>query len=150
MDWNPSTRCSFGVSEDALDALDEIAEREDMNRSEKLRELVRQEVERKGDLDGPTPVLPDDEELADAYETLHGRAYADHKEHHRVTLETAKNKLYSNQTPKGAVRDEIIKPLQRLGYIDVMPGRDNVWVYVKRMVYTDGEDYVDAPEEVPA
>lgn len=150
MDWNPDTRTSFGISSEALDALDEIAEREDKNRSEKLRELVRQEVERKGDLDAPTPVLPADEELADAYQALHARAYADHKKRPRVPLETAKNKLYTNDTPKSAVLDGLIKPLQRLGYVSVDPGHETVWIVVKQMVYTDGEDAAEPPQEVPA
>lgn len=146
MDWDPDSRVSFGVSNDALEALDDIAEQEDKNRSEKLRELVRKEVEAKGDLDGPRPVLPDDEELADAYQTLHSRAYADHKKHPRVTLESAKNRLYSNNTPKSAVVDELLKPLQRLGFVSIDPGRANVWVVVRRMQYTDGEDAAKPPE----
>lgn len=150
MDWNPTTRCSFGVSGDALDKLDEIAEREGMNRSEKLRELVRKEVERKGDLDGPQPVLPDDEQLADAYETLHGRAYADHKQQPRVPLETAKNKLYRQDTPKSSVLDDVIKPLQSQGYVSVTPGHETVWVVVRPMTYTDGEDHAEPPQEATA
>jgi hypothetical protein len=146
MDWNPDFRTSFGISSDALDKLDEIAERENMNRSEKLRELVRQEIERKGDLHGPQPVLPDDEELADAYQLLHDRAYADHKDRPRVKLETAKNKLYTNNTPKYAVLDDIIKPLERLEYLSVDPGHNQVWIVVRRMVYSDGEDIVSETE----
>lgn len=150
MDWNPSHRCSFKVDEDALNLLDEIAEREDMNRSEKLRELVRQEVERKGDLDGPTPVLPDNEELADAYQTLHDRAYAPHKKHPRVPLESAKNKLYTNKTPKNEVFDDLLKPLESESYVSISAGYNNVWVVVRPMVYTDGEDAAEPPQEATA
>lgn len=150
INWNPDSRVSFGCSSDAIEKLDEIAERENMNRSEKLRQLVKKEVQAKGDLDGPTPVLPDDEELADAYETLHSRAYAEHKTHPRVRLEKAKNKLYTNDTPKSAVIEDIIKPLERLGYVSVDPGHETVWVVVRQMTYTDGEDIVQRPQEATA
>ena len=139
MDWNPDSRVSFGLSSDARDALDEIADREDVSRSEKLRELVRKEIEAKGDLDGPTPVLPDDEQLADAYRMLHERAYAEWKSRPKVKLETAKNKLYTPETPKSAVVEELVKPLERMGYVSVDPGHHTVWVVVRPMRYADSD-----------
>ncbi|MBZ6496028.1 ribbon-helix-helix protein, CopG family [Natrinema longum] len=150
MDHNPTSRTSFGCPDDLLEQLDEIADREDKSRSQKLRELVRQEVEAKGDLEGPQPILPDDERLADAYRTLHDRAHAPHKTKSRVKLETAKNKLYTNDTPKTAVLEEIIKPLEHLGYVSVYPGNQTVWVVVRPMRYTDGEDIIDEAEPVSA
>ena len=150
MDYDPSSRVSFGCPDELLETLDEIAEREDMNRSEKLRELVRDEVEAKGDLDEPQPVLPDNERLADAYRILHKRASAPHKTERRVSLEAAKNKLYDNNTPKSAVLDEIIKPLESEGYASVSPGNQTVWVYVRPMLYTDGEDIVEPEEKARA
>jgi len=150
MDHNPSSRVSFGCPDDLLETLDEIAEREDKNRSEKLRELVQKEVEAKGDLDEPQPILPDNERLAEAYRLLHERASAPHKIKRRVKLETAKNKLYDNDTPKAAVLEEIIKPLESLGYASVEPGNQSVWVFVRPMRYTDGEDIVEPGEKALA
>ncbi|WP_254765182.1 ribbon-helix-helix domain-containing protein [Natrinema marinum] len=150
MDYDPSSRVSFGCPDELLETLDEIADREDKNRSEKLRELVQNEVDAKGDLHGPQPVLPDGERLADAYRMLHQRASAPHKSKRRVTLEAAKNKLYDNDTPKSAVLDEIIKPLESEGYVSVSPGNQVVWVYVRPMLYTDGEDIVEPGEEAIA
>ncbi|ELY71089.1 ribbon-helix-helix domain-containing protein [Natrinema versiforme] len=152
MDHDPSSRVSFGCPDELLETLDEITEREDKNRSEKLRELVQKEVEAKGDLDEPQPVLPDDERLAEAYRMLHERASARHKSKRRVKLETAKNKLYDNTTPKSAsaVLDEIIKPLESEGYVSVWAGNQHVWVIVPPMRYTDGEDIVDAGEKAVA
>ncbi|OAQ52113.1 hypothetical protein HTG_14110 [Natrinema mahii] len=147
MDHNPSSRVSFGCPDELLETLDEIADREDMNRSEKLRELVQKEVEAKGDLNEPQPDLPDDERLAEAYRILHERASAPHKTERRVSLEAAKNKLYDNSTPKSAVLDEIIKPLESTGYASVSPGNQTVWVYVRPMLYTDGEDIVEPDEK---
>ncbi len=146
MDYDPSSRVSFGCPDELLETLDEIADREDKNRSEKLRELVRNEIEAKGDLHESQPILPDDERLADAYRMLHQRASAPHKTELRVTLEAAKNKLYDNVTPKSAVLDEIIKPLESINYASVSSGNEVVWVYVRPMRYTDGEDIVE-PEE---
>ncbi|WP_049952255.1 ribbon-helix-helix domain-containing protein [Halostagnicola larsenii] len=150
MDHDPTSRTSFGCPSDILEKLDEIADREDVSRSKKLRELVRREVEAKGDLEGPTPVLPDNERLSKAYRTLHDRAHAPYKNNPRVKLETAKNKLYSNETPKSAVLDEIIKPLENLGYLSVWPGNQHVWVIVPPMQYTDGEDIVESAEKATA
>ncbi|APW99414.1 hypothetical protein CHINAEXTREME_17280 [Halobiforma lacisalsi AJ5] len=150
MDHNPSSRVSFGCPDDLLEQLDEIADREDKSRSEKLRELVQKEVDVKGDLEGPNPVLPDDERLAEAYRMLHDRAHAPHKTRPRVKLETAKNKLYDNQTPKPAVLEEIIKPLEELGYVSVLPGNQYVWVVVRPMQYTDGEDIVEGSTKASA
>ncbi|WIV68690.1 ribbon-helix-helix domain-containing protein [Natrialbaceae archaeon AArc-T1-2] len=150
MDHNPSSRVSFGCPDGLLEQLDEIADREEKSRSEKLRELVRKEVEAKGDLEGPQPVLPDDEQLADAYRTLHERAHAPYKDKPRVKLETAKNKLYDNDTPKSAVLDDVIKPLEKLGFLSVWPGNQNVWVVVPPMRYTDGEDVVMSAEKASA
>ena len=147
LDYNPTSRTSFGCPTALLEQLDEIAEREDVSRSEKLRELVRREVEAKGDLHEPQPVLPDDERLANAYRTLHNRAHAPHKTRPRVSLETAKNIAYSNDTPKNAVLDEVVKPLERLGYLSVLPGHEHVWVIVPPMRYSDGEDTVEASEQ---
>ncbi|WP_175607191.1 ribbon-helix-helix domain-containing protein [Natrinema saccharevitans] len=150
MDHDPSSRVSFGCPDELLETLDEIADREDMNRSEKLRELVQKEVEAKGDLDAPQPVLPDDERLAEAYRILHERASAPHKDKRRVKLEMAKNKLYDNTTPKSAVLDEIIKPLESEGYVSVWAGNQHVWVIVPPMRYTDGEDTVEPGEKAVA
>ncbi|WP_211290184.1 ribbon-helix-helix domain-containing protein [Natrinema ejinorense] len=147
MDYDPSSRVSFGCPDELLEALDEIADREDMNRSEKLRELVEKEVEAKGDLNEPQPIRPDDERLAEAYRMLHERASAPHKIKRRVKLETAKNKLYVNSTPKSAVLEEIIKPLKSMNYISVATGHENVWIVVPPMRYTDGEDVVEAGEK---
>ncbi|ELZ07346.1 ribbon-helix-helix domain-containing protein [Natrialba aegyptia] len=150
MDHDPSSRVSFGCPDNLLEMLDEIAEREDKNRSEKLREMVANEVEARGDLNEPQPMLPDDERLSEAYRLLHKRASAPHKTKRRVRLEAAKNKLYDNNTPKSAVLDEIIKPLESEGYISVEPGNQSVWVFVRPMCYTDGEDIVDAGEKAVA
>ncbi|QFU84187.1 ribbon-helix-helix domain-containing protein [Natronorubrum aibiense] len=150
MDHNPSSRVSFGCPDELLETLDEIAEREDKNRSEKLRELVQKEVEAKGDLDEPQPVLPDDERLAEAYRLLHERVSAPHKSKRRVKLKTAKNKLYDNNTPKSAVLGKIIKPLESLGYVSVEAGHQNVWIVVPPMRYTDSEDLVEAGEKAVA
>lgn len=150
MDHNPTSRTSFGCPKDLLEQLDEIADREDVSRSEKLRELVRKEVEAKGDLDEPQPILPDDEQLAEAYRTLHDRAYAPHKSKPRLKLETAKNKLFTNDTPKSAVLDDLIKPLERLGYVSVWPGNQHVWIVVPPMRYTDGEDVVEPEQKAVA
>ena len=119
MDWNPDSRCSFGISDDALDVLDEIADDEGVSRSEKLRELVRKEIERKRDLGGSDLDLPDEPRLADAYKTLYKRAREPHKSTPRVSLSAARNELYSNEIPKEDVLQKLIKPLKSRGYVTV-------------------------------
>lgn len=133
MDWNPTSRTSFGVSEDALDELDEIADEEGMNRSEKLRQLVRQEVERKRDIGEKNLDLPRDDRLADAYQQLHDRAYDSHKRKPRLPLKTAKNDLYSNEVAKDDVLRKIIKPLEARGYVKIYSGFHHMWITVRNI-----------------
>lgn len=131
MDWNPTGRVSFGVSDDAIDVLDEIADREGVSRSEKLRELVKREVQRKRDLGNSNLDLPEDPLLAEAYKTLHKEAHCTHRSNPRLRLETVKSDLYTNEIPKDEVLRKIIKPLESRGYVTVTNGLHFVWVKVR-------------------
>ncbi|MFC7057227.1 ribbon-helix-helix domain-containing protein [Halovenus salina] len=140
MDWNPDSRISFGCSSDAIDALDEIADREGMNRSEKLRELVEDEIRKKTNVGGPAADLPDDDELAAAYQTLHEEVFAEHRSRPKMRMEEAESLLYSKQIPKDSVVDKLIKPLERQGYVTIGWGMSEVWIGVRPMDHqTDGE-----------
>ncbi|SDJ52339.1 Ribbon-helix-helix protein, copG family [Halovenus aranensis] len=148
MDWNPDKRYSFGCSSDAMEKFDEIADREGKSRSEKLRELVEEEVRQKTNLSGRAVDLPDNDELAAAYQTLHEEVYADHRSRPKMRMEDAKNLLYSTELPKDNVVDKLIKPLEKRGYVTVGWGLSTVWVGVRPM--TDSEDYAEPPQEATA
>ena len=49
----------------------------------------------------------------------------------RVTREEAKNRLYTNDTPKNAVMDSLIRPLKKRGFVKVDPSMNRVWITVR-------------------
>lgn len=130
---SPQSRVSFGAPEDDIKRLDEIADSQDKSRSELLRELVREEIERhEDDQDGAEAALPETEHLREAYlslldvaeERIEGAGL-------RITREEARNTLWSNRCPKDAVMDSLIRPLRKRGFVDIDPGMDKVWITVR-------------------
>jgi len=131
MDHNPSSRVSFGCPEDVLDEFDAICDDEGVSRSERLRALVKQDVARHSDDDRDGMTLPAEDHLADAYLTLLDAAEPINDAGLRVSREQAMNRLYSNDTPKSAVMDSIIRPLKKRGFVNVDPGMNRVWITVR-------------------
>ena len=140
MDWNPDSRCSFGISTDALDELDAIADDEGVSRSEKLRELVRKEIERKRDVGASDLDLPAEPRLAEAYKKLYDSAYEPHKATPRVSLRAAESELYSNEVSKEEVLRKIIKPLEKRGYVTVHNKYHETFVGVREIRQGSGSD----------
>jgi hypothetical protein len=133
MDHNPSSRVSFGCPDDVINEFDAICDDEGVSRSERLRALVRQDVdERTDDDDDGVAVVPTDDRLQDAYLALLGIAeeYV-HGAGLRVSREEAVNHLYTNNTPKDTVMDSLIRPLKNRGFVNIDPGMKRVWITVR-------------------
>lgn len=131
MDHNPSSRVSFGCPDDVIDEFDDICNDEGVSRSERLRALVKQDVARHSDDDRDGMTLPADDRLADAYLTLLDAAEPVNDAGLRVPREEAMNRLYTNDTPKNAVMDSLIRPLKKQGFVKVDPGMNRVWITVR-------------------
>jgi hypothetical protein len=102
-----------------------------VSRSERLRALVKQDVARHSDDDQDGMTLPETDRLADAYLTLLNAAEPLHDAGLRVSREEAMNRLYSNDTPKNAVMDNLIRPLKKRGFVKVDPAMSSVWITVR-------------------
>jgi len=131
MDHNPTSRVSFGCPDDVIDEFDAICDDEGVSRSERLRALVKQDVARHSDDEQDGMTLPETDRLTDAYLTLLDAAEPLHDAGLRVSRETAMNRLYSNDTPKSAVMDELIRPLKKQGFVNVDPAMSRVWITVR-------------------
>lgn len=131
MDHNPKSRVSFGCPDDVLDDFDDICDDEDVSRSERLRALVKQDVARHSDDEQEGMTLPATDRLTDAYLTLLDAAEPLHDAGLRVSREAAMNRLYSNETLKNAVMDELIRPLKKRGFVNIDPAMSTVWITVR-------------------
>ncbi|WP_251327916.1 ribbon-helix-helix domain-containing protein [Haloplanus pelagicus] len=131
MDHNPKSRVSFGCPEDVLDEFDDLCDDEGVSRSERLRVLVKQDVARHSDDDQESMALPAEDRLADAYLTLLDAAEPINDAGLRVSREEAMNRLYTNDTPKSAVMDSLIRPLKKQGFVNVDPSMSRVWIVVR-------------------
>jgi len=131
MDHNPKSRVSFGCPDDVLDEFDDLCDDEGVSRSERLRALVKQDVARHSDDEQEDMVLPADDRLADAYLTLLDAAEPMDGAGLRVSREEAMNRLYTNDTPKNAVMDSLIRPLKKRGFVNVDPSMSRVWIVVR-------------------
>ena len=131
MDHNPTSRVSFGCDDDVLDDFDAICDDDGVSRSERLRALVKQDVARHSDDEQEDMALPADDRLADAYLTLLDAAEPMGDAGLRVSREKAVNRLYSNDTPKSAVMDSLIRPLKKQGFVKVDPAMSRVWITVR-------------------
>lgn len=125
---NPS-RVSFQPKDADIAVLDEIAEEQNMSRAEKIRQLIKREVAEQQADDGDH-LLPEDDALAEHYRRL--VQLADDMDQYglRLTMDRAKNSLYSNEVPKDEVMKEIVRPLRKRGFVDVDPGVGEVWITV--------------------
>lgn len=142
MDHNPETRHSFGIEDDAWNEFTEIVEDEGYkSNSHALRELVYQMIEEHSEYDRDHYQLPDDDRLREAYMDLLGiSCEVVHGGWVRCTLEDAKNSLYTNQSPKSAVRKDLINPLQELNYVKIDSGINQVWIVVRPLESTISRD----------
>jgi hypothetical protein len=131
MDHNPKKRVSFGCREDVLDEFDAICDDEDVSRSERLRALVKQDVARHSDDDQEEITLPAERRLEDAYLTLLDAAEPVADAGLRVSRQEAINRLYTNDTPKNAVMDSLVRPLKKRGFVKVDPSMNRVWITVR-------------------
>lgn len=132
IDYNETHRTSFKCPEPIRDALDDEADRRDTSRSDLLREAAIEYAETHGLLDDETDEgddLPEDDQLREAYLQLW--AVARNDPYHRVSVEQAKAKLWSQRVPKDTVRRELLTPLSRAGYVNIRPTLDDVQVYVR-------------------
>ena len=131
MDHNPTSRVSFGCPDDVLDEFDDICDDEGVSRSERLRALVKQDVARHSNDEQDGMTLPETDRLTDAYLTLLDAAEPLHDAGLRVSREEAMNRLYSNDTPKSAVMDSLIRPLKKQGFVKIDPAMSTVWITVR-------------------
>lgn len=131
MDHNPKSRVSFGCPERLLDEFDDICDDDGVSRSERLRALVKQDVARHSDDDRDGMTLPAERRLEDAYLTLLDAAEPINDAGLRVSRQEAINRLYTNDTPKSAVMDSLVRPLKKRGFVNVDPGMNRVWITVR-------------------
>ena len=120
---NPS-RISFNPKNVDVAALDEIADSRDVSRAELIRDTLRDLIDEPAESDAGTVELhtPDDEELCEAYEAL--LRLSDHPLGVRpVTVEEAKDRLYSTSCGKSSVKRRLLEPLDALGFVTVRSGR---------------------------
>lgn len=123
------TPISFRVDDDLLADFEELCDREGVSRSDALRELMRREVEAASD---DERIGPDDPVLNAAYEQLveeAGRPIDGGGL--RMTMDDAKELLYSNDIPKERVRRRLIKPLRKKDWVRIDTTIGTVWVVVR-------------------
>jgi hypothetical protein len=120
---------TFKARDADIEILDEIAEEEGLNRSEKIRKLIKKEVSAYQADDGDY-LLPEDDVLAEHYRRLVELAEDMGEYGLRVSMKRARNQLYSNEVPKDEVMEEIVRPLRKRGFANVDPGVNKVWITV--------------------
>jgi hypothetical protein len=125
---NPS-RVSFQPKDADIAVLDKIAEQENLSRAEKIRQLIKREIDHHQADDGDY-LLPEDDVLAEHYRRLVELAEDMGEYGLRVSMKRARNQLYSNEVPKDEVMEEIVRPLRKRGFANVDPGVNKVWITV--------------------
>lgn len=123
IEQNP-TRISFNPKTVDVEVLDEIADERDMSRAELIRETLADLIDEETDADHQHGELhkPENEELRDAFEAL--LSLSNHPLGPRpVTVDEAKDQLYSQSCGKSSVKRRLLKPLAELGFITVRGGR---------------------------
>jgi hypothetical protein len=147
---NPS-RISFDPGHVDIEMLDDIADDRGMSRAELIRQQLADLIERETDEEIEADELhkPDNEELRDAFETL--LKLSNHPLGPRqVSVDEAKDGLYSQSCGKSAVKRRLLKPLAELGFISVRNGR--IAVHRRTVEHVEAaeqraEDELDALEE---
>lgn len=137
LDYNDTHRTSFKCPDTHRDLLDDVADDRGISRSQLLRDIVAEFVDNHTEDDSVSSDLPDEQKLREAYLTL--LEMAERHPQKRVTLEQARNHLWTTSTPKKAVKDDLLTPLRRQGLIRITPGMDRVWVTVRPRAQTTTE-----------
>lgn len=120
---NP-TRISFNPKNVDVEALDEIADDRDVSRAELIRETLGELINQEADDGHAYDKIhkPDNEQLRNAFETL--LDVSNHPLGPRpISVEEAKNQLYSQSCGKAAVKRKYLEPLSELGFITVRNAR---------------------------
>ncbi len=119
-------RLNIRLSESKKDQLKKQAEEEGKSMSGAVKEMVEDYI-------GFTPSgkLPEEDDLANAYQTLWTMSDGG-----MIEIDTVESKVADQQnTPKTAVRRRIMRPLQRRGYLNLVQMVDAV--YYEPMVPLD-------------
>ena len=116
----------FRADESLVEAFDETIS---VSRSEALRQMMEERIERSGDLD-----VPEDDDLATAYRWL--VTYTNRRGKSTVRLGVAENRLSQKLGyAQSGVRSEILYPLEDRGYIKTNHGppgyQGDGWIKVR-------------------
>lgn len=132
-DPDPRTVKARVKDPELLKALEEAEE--DSSMAAVIRDSLRVTLLYNDDQEADRRVgMPDQPWLRDAYRTLVAAAEITVEGGGlRVSEETARERLYTNDTPKDAVMDELVDPLVRQGFADVDVSWEETWITVRPM-----------------